>query len=255
MNSDDCVVITVSPGKVENEFCECPMCGGDIYHKNMASTCKKKIEGHNVCNACHGELTQKYYKDGIGCVYCGDPKTKQEETRENVIHVPERSMSRVSTEREVVVIQRNDRELLWRFVSCDISGFCLIFWITFCIIACIATVFVMCNIFYFIGSGILHWLYGEDHISHGTDMTLKRAVYGFSGFMVLSYIGFQIYMIIDICAINFCGNCYNNFINKIYSSHLCNLIKVCLTCEPLPLPDDSRRRSRRSVSPTDSDSE
>ena len=269
MSSDDCVVINITPGKVDTEFYECPMCGGDIYQKNMASTCKNKIPGHDVCLVCQAQLSEKFYENGIGCVYCGDPKTKTPPEDDNVITIPTEIVRRGIEHQPVVIVQRNSRGgLTWTWYCdrvCQSTSSCLAATFVFfgiCIIysCALAALYAMCNIIYTFTNALHHVVEGENHM-HASDWSVKHAVYGFGIMVVASYILVQIYLILDVCAIkicydkySFCAKKYKLCVNKIRSSQICNLLYVCLTCEALSLPDEEGR-TNPSVTPSDSDSE
>lgn len=263
MALDDCVVIEVKPSNDKIETYECPMCGSDITKKNM-KPCKKNIDGHSICSECHVKLASKYYEGGVGCLYCGDPKTKKEQEREynviNVTVVPRATGGRGSTRGAAGHINPGERyrrgpNTIFCLDDNLCSILCLGFCVLFCIIGCLGTVYLMCNIFYFIGNAFIHWVNGEDHTHGESDMTMTRAVHGFLGFCVVAYITFQICLIIDVCSHKFCHPCYQKLIDKIYDSHICNLIHVCITCEALPTPEEDQRRSAGSVSPVDYDSD
>ena len=266
MTIDECVVIEVKPSNVKIDTYECPMCGSDITKKNM-KPCKKNIDGHSICRQCYLQLASKYYEGGDGCLYCGDPKTKREPVRE-ISRIDLTQIQRTTEEEARDAAERlsgsmrglaghnNTRE---RFrprssrIFCLDDNFCAIFclgfWVSFCIVACIATAFVMCNIFYFIGTGLIHWANGEDHTSHGTDMTLTRAVYGFCGLLVIAYIVLQIYLLFDICSRKFCFEPYIWCLNKISDTPLCNWLYYCITCENCSSPTREDERSRTVVVP------
>ena len=90
LRTQDVVVINVRPKNEDDEkkVVECPLCGGDISKKNMKNSCSKRIEGHDVCNSCYNGLSQSYYEDGAGCIYCGDKKTKKTPKKMLLLSMP-----------------------------------------------------------------------------------------------------------------------------------------------------------------------
>ena len=108
--SDECLVIDI------NSITECPMCGINITKKNRSNSCKKNIEGHSVCIICYNRLSETYYKNGIGCLYCADPKTKI--TNQNVTEVP----GPIPLINEhLVIIERNNRGGMTWVCNCDVG--------------------------------------------------------------------------------------------------------------------------------------
>ena len=215
-SSSDCVIITV------NSIIECPVCGEDITKKNISNSCKKNIEGHSVCVKCYNRLTETYYKNGIGCLYCGDPKTKI--INQNITEVP----GPIPLINEhLVIIERNNRGGVTWVCNCDVG--CDVVCISLCsaitILMAVGALFIMCNVMFSLGQMFLHWINGENHI-HQSELTLTNAVYGFFGILLVAYIVFQIYLLCNVCYtkmyLGYCDKYIKYFkLNKCYN--LCYL--------------------------------
>lgn len=194
MQQSDIVVISVKP-----KLIECPLCGGDITEKNMKKSCLKNIAGHDVCNSCYVGLEQSYYENGVGCIYCGDKKTKRD-TEENVaiINVPVQQ-----TNTHIVVIERG-RNYNWCNQLMEIS--CFVFCTGFVLVAVIATVFILGCIIYTVGNAILHAVNGDDHL-HETEFTIQKCVFGYLGWLIVVYIVFTFGLVVD-SYLSCCFKCY-----------------------------------------------
>ena len=219
MNQSDIVVINVKPTLIE-----CPLCGCDITEKNMKKSCLKNIEGHDVCNSCYVGLEKTYYENGIGCIYCGDKKTKRD-TQENVaiINVPAQP-----TNTHIVVIDRG-RNYNWCSQLMEIS--CFVICAALCLITIIASLFILGCVMYTVGNAILHGVNGEDHL-HKSEFTIQKCVMGYLGWIIVIYIVFTFALVVD-SYLSCCFKCYkvkcrptiikniNNCLNCIEKNCLC----------------------------------
>ena len=219
MHQSDVVIINVKPNSVE-----CPLCGDDITEKNMKNTCSKNIEGHNVCNNCYNGLSQTYYEGGIGCIYCGDVKTKKN-TEENIAVISTRPQHNNT---HIVVIERSRNNLCNNFSE----NFCFVFCIVFCLVTIVGSLFMLGCIMYSVGDTILHAINDENH-THKTEFTIRNCVIGYLGWLIVLYITFTTCLLIDsclsICSCYYEEKCRPNIVKKI-SNCINSLEKYCMCC-------------------------
>ena len=218
MQQSDVVIINVKPNSVE-----CPLCGGDITEKNMKKTCLKNIEGHNVCSNCYNGLSETYYEGGIGCIYCGDIKTKKN-TEENIAVIGVRPQHNT----HIVVIDRGINNWCNNFSE----NCCFVFCIVFCLITIVGALFMLGCITYSVGNTILHKINGENH-THETKFTIQNCVTGYLGWIIVVYITFTLWLLIDTC-FSSCSTYYHekirpNIVKKI-NNYLNCLKKYCICC-------------------------
>ena len=175
---EDCVVIDVSNGVV------CPMCSNCVSLTEMAESCPKKIDDHQVCNECMENL-KTYGFDG-GCSYCG----YRSKDNNNVI-VAAAQNTRLTTP-TVVVVRNNHRDVIF---SITLDKFCILFFGTFIIVLSVFGIYYLGNLFYTMGQMIDHSINKEDH-SHDLDPSMKHCVIGYTGCLMVVYILSQIIWLI-----------------------------------------------------------
>ena len=227
LNKKDVVVINVKP-----KFIECPLCGGDITEKNMEKTCRKNIEGHDVCNSCYIGLSESYYENGIGCIYCGDKKTKRN-TEENiaVINAHINNINNNNNNNTHIVVIEQNRNTCGHCDRIMETG-CYVFCLAMCLIVVIATFFMLGCVMYAIGNSILHAINGENHI-HKTDLTIQNCFIGYLGWLIVVYILFTFCLLIDACLSclsKYYVQKYRPVIVKKMSKCLDSIQKCCLFC-------------------------
>lgn len=218
MHQNDVVIINVKPMSVE-----CPLCGNDITEKNMKKTCLKNIEGHNVCSNCYNGLSETYYEGGIGCIYCGDIKTKKN-TEENIAVIGVRPQHNT----HIVVIDRGINNWFNNYSE----NCCFVFCIVFCLVIIAVTLFMLGCITYSVGNIILHKINGEHH-THETKFTIRNCVTGYLGWLIVAYITFTLWLLIDTCFSScrsyYHEKCRSNIVKKI-NNYLNCLEKYCICC-------------------------
>ena len=218
MQQSDIIVINVKP-----KLIECPLCGGDITEKNMKKSCLKNIEGHDICNSCYVGLEQSYYENGVGCIYCGDKKTKRD-TEENVaiINVPVQP-----TNTHIVVI---DRRRNYNWCGQLMETACYVFCLAICLVAVIATIFILGCVMHSIGNAILHAINGENHI-HKTELTIRTCAIGYLGWLIVVYIVFTFGLLIDVC-LSCLSKCYEQKYRPVIVKKMSNCLDGFAKCCP-----------------------
>lgn len=201
MTESDIVVIDITSvnenacdasGNVDDneKFVECPMCGNDIKKKNIKNTCRNKIEGHDICYVCSISIEECYYKNGIGCLYCGDPKTINDR-KENIMIVRTQQPRPLS---HVVVVEQGNIQT--RSDMDYTTAFCSISWVI-CITFCgAALIYVAGNIAFSIGQNIGHWIDNEEH-THRVEFSFEKGVIGIFGWASVAYCCTILFIILD----------------------------------------------------------
>jgi len=225
LNTQDVVVINVKP-----KFIECPLCGGDITEKNMEKTCRKNIEGHDVCNSCYIGLSESYYENGIGCIYCGDKKTKRN-TEENIAVINARINNinnNNNNNTHIVVIEQNRNT----YGCCDriMEICCYVFCLAICLIAVVVTLFMLGCIMHSVGNAILHAINGEDHI-HKTEVTIRSCAIGYLGWLIVVYIIFTFCLLID-ASLSCLSKCYEQKYRPVIVKKMSNCLDCIEKCCP-----------------------
>ena len=189
MNQNDCVIIDVINGV------ECPMCGNRISEKNMVKTCSKNPD-HCVCSCCMVDLKTNGYGDG--CVYCGYRSEKEK----NII-IARAPDTRLHRNNVVIVQTPADRIFV---CNCRIDDLCLIFCSILLLVIIIVSIYCLGVIMFSVGQQIEHKLDGEDH-THKTEWSLENCAKGYLGWLIVVYIIFQVYLLMDVTYEKCCLPC------------------------------------------------
>ena len=174
---DDCLVISVSVS--ENTIVECPLCGDCIKDKEFKKSCLKSNKSHNVCISCYNSLSETYYKDGKGCLYCGDPRTINKDS--NTVDI---NFNDVIPRNNIIVIQNNERTVIRELTITDMIGYICVPVLT---LTLLLAIYCFGNLIFSIGVIINHNIKGEDH-HHSMNFSIKNSIIGIFGWLVLGYI-------------------------------------------------------------------
>ena len=187
MNQSDCVIIDIEKGV------ECPLCCNNVSIDDMVHSCKRNINGHNVCKYCVADLKKSGFQKG--CVYCGD---RSEDN--NIIVVPSNAVTTATRPinnhtNQLVIVQPN-RGSHFLHLKCD--SFCEVLCGAFLALALILIVYTIGVLLYHIGEIIDYWFKNKDHSDKEVDFSLRKCAIGYIIFAVCVYIIFQCILLIQV---------------------------------------------------------
>ena len=173
---DNCFVISVSV--TEDTILDCPLCGDSVKDSGLTKSCAKNNKSHNICVSCYNSLSKTYYEDGIGCLYCGDPRTINKDN--NIIDI---NFNDVVLENNSVIIHNNRGNVYHELTMADIIGYICIPVLS---LTLLLALYCFGNLIYSIGVIINHSINNDNH-HHGMNFSIKNCIIGILGWLILGY--------------------------------------------------------------------
>ena len=171
---DDCLVISVSV--TENTIVECPLCRNAVKDSGLVKSCVRNNKSHNICESCYDTLSKTYYEDGIGCLYCGDPRTINKDI--NIIDV---NVNNVILGSNSVTIHDNRGNVYHELTIADMIGYICI---PVLLLTLLLAIYCFGNLIYSIGVIINHSI-NNDGQNRGMNLSIKNCIIGILAWIIL----------------------------------------------------------------------